>query len=486
MNRELSSFTLVLFGAHGDLAARKLYPSIYQLALWGQLPENYRIIGVGRSGGSGHHEFRELVRNALEEHARADGGDSERIEEFSRHLFYVQADLNDAAGYERIRHEISEGRDRDGTCGNVLYYLSTPPSLAPVIVSHLQKAGLGGREYSCEGERKIVIEKPYGHDLQSARELNGVVGEVFHEDQIYRIDHYLGKEPVQNILVFRFSNGMFEPLWNRHYIDNVRITIAEDFGIRGRGAFYEETGLLRDIVQNHGLQLLASVAMEPPVNLGANAVRDEKNKVLCSLRRFSSETAAGHVVLGQYEGYRDEKSVDPASNVETCADIRFFIDNWRWKGVPFTMKAGKNLAERVTEIVITFKCPPQNFFGPPDSCSSYTSNQIIIRIQPEETIAVRFGAKRPGEALVTDPVFMKFDYRDAFDIRGMSPYQRLLLDAMAGDQMHFIRQDAVENSWEVIDSIKKAMEGVVPRSYPVHSWGPEPGLPPGNPLTVNR
>ncbi|ARM31496.1 glucose-6-phosphate dehydrogenase [Prosthecochloris sp. HL-130-GSB] len=473
MERDISSFTLALFGATGDLAARKLFPSIYQLARWKQLPERYRIIGIGRSEME-HAGFRELVGNAVALYSDDHAVDPQMLDAFLRHFFYVRADFRDPEGYLRLRDEIQGGAGREDTCGNLLYYLSTPPSIAPDIVKHLDDVGLGGREISCSGERKIVLEKPYGHDLQSARELNRIVGEVFHEEQIYRIDHYLGKEPVQNILVFRFSNGMFEPLWNRHYIDNVKITIAEDFGIRDRGAFYEEAGLLRDIVQNHGLQLLASVAMEPPVSLSADSVRDEKNKVLRSLRRFTPETVHDTVVLGQYEGYRKEKDVDPHSRVETYASLCFSIDNWRWKGVPFVMKAGKNLAESVTEIVLTFKCPPQNFFGPPDSCS-YTANQIIIRIQPEETIAIRFGTKRPGDALVTDPVFMKFDYRESFDIAGMTPYHRLLLDAMAGDQMHFIRQDSVESSWEVIDSIKEAAAGVEPLPYRVRSWGPEPG-----------
>ncbi len=474
MDRELSNFTLVLFGANSDLALRKLFPSIYELARWGQMPEKYRIIGVGRSD-TGHEGFRRLVRDAIVAHAPHIDTSSGYFSDFIRNLFYVEADLTASGGYHRLREEIQTGYGREETCSNLLFYLSTPPSLAPVIVRHLEEAGLGGKSLSCKGWRKIIFEKPYGKDLQSARELNETVGSVFNEEQIYRIDHYLGKEPVQNIMVFRFSNGMFEPLWNRHYIDNVRITIAEDFGIRDRGAFYEEAGLLRDIIQNHGLQLLASVAMEPPVDLGADAVRDEKEKVFRSLRHFTPASVREHVVLGQYEGYRQENNVAPDSTVETFAAIRFFIDNWRWKGVPFYMKAGKNLAASLTEIVITFSCPPQNFFGPPESCS-YTANQIIIQIQPEQTIAIRFGTKRPGEALVTDPVFMKFDYRASFEEEGMTPYHRLLLDAMAGDQVHFIRQDAVESSWAVIDSIRSSMPESIPLPYAVHSWGPETGF----------
>lgn len=469
--RDLDNFTFVLFGANSDLAARKLFPSIYSLARWNQLPGRYRVIGVARSD-FGHEEFRAFVRRSIEANAPGIITDPAHFDAFSSSLFYVQADLTRPEDYATLRDEIRRGVEEEASCRNLLFYLSTPPSLASHIIGNLDKVGLGGRNPACGGWRKIIVEKPYGHDLESARELNGIVAEVFHEEQIYRIDHYLGKEPVQNILVFRFSNGMFEPLWNRHYIDNVSITIAEDFGIRERGAFYEEVGLLRDIVQNHALQLLASVAMEPPVDLSADAVRDEKEKVFRSLRPLTGDAARQNVVLGQYEGYRREKAVSPESTVETFAAIRFYIDNWRWKGVPFFLKAGKNLSRRVTEIVITFKCPPQNFFGPPESCS-YTANQIVIQIQPGETISIRFGTKRPGEELVTDPVFMTFDYNASFGMEKMSPYQRLLVDAMAGDQMHFIRQDSVESSWAFVDGIRNAFAGSLPEPYAIHSGGPE-------------
>lgn len=467
-----ANFTLVLFGANSDLAARKLFPSIFQLSRWGQMPEKYRIIGLGRPQKA-HDEFRKEVRRKIMAHAPDTVKDEAELEAFSSNLFYVRHDLAAGEGLEDLRREVMRGEGQAETCQNILFYLSTPPSLAPRIIGSIDAAGLGGRGASeCGGWRKIILEKPFGHDLQSARELNRAVRKVFHEEQIYRIDHYLGKEPVQNIIVFRFSNGMFEPIWNRHYIDNVRITIAEDFGIRDRGAYYEESGLLRDIIQNHGLQLLASVAMEPPVDLSPDAVRDEKGKVFRSVRLFTPESASRDVILGQYEGYHEEDHVAPDSRVETFASVKFFVDNWRWMGVPFHIKAGKNLAETVTEIVITFKCPPQNFFGPPGSCS-YTANQVVIRIQPEETIAIRFGTKRPGESMVTDPVYMKFDYKASFSNAGLTPYHRLLLDAMSGDQMHFIRDDAVESSWAVIDSIKSSLPDMEPYPYAVHSWGPE-------------
>ncbi len=471
MDQKPDNFTFVLFGAESDLSSRKLLPSLFQLARWKQLPDKYRVIGVARSEID-DNGFRSYACKSIQEHAPGSITDVRGLEAFCENLHYVRADLTEAEGYAVLREEIDKMVADESSCSNLLFYLATPPGLASHIIDNLEKAGLGGRNVACKGWRKIVVEKPYGFDLKSARELNAIVGRVFREEQIYRIDHYLGKEPVQNILVFRFSNGMFEPLWNRQYIDNISITIAEDFGIRTRGAYYEKSGLLRDIIQNHGLQLLAAIAMEPPVDLSAEAVRDEKGKVFRSLRPLTKENIRDHAVIGQYEGYRGEQDVADDSTVETFAAIRWYVDSWRWKGVPFSMKAGKNLAERVTEIVITFKCPPQNFFGPPESCS-YTANQIIIQIQPEETIAIRFGTKRPGKELVTDPVFMRFDYKTSFENEKMTPYQRLLLDAMAGDQMHFIRQDAVESSWSVIDSIRESLKDVVPEPYPVHSWGPE-------------
>jgi len=462
--------TLVIFGAHSDLAVRKLFPSLYELALWGHLPDEYRIIGVGRATLS-HEEFRAKVHEKMAALFPETMQDEAAFRSFSARLFYVGVDFSFREGYHALQKEIMEGGAELGTKANLLFYLATPQALAPVIVSNLGHAGLGEKDGSSDSWRKIIVEKPFGSNLQTARELNTGIGQVFHEERIFRIDHYLGKETVQNIMVFRFSNGIFEPLWNRHNIANVAITIAEEFGIRDRGAFYEEAGLLRDIMQNHALQLLASVAMEPPVDFSADAVRDEKAKLLRSIRPVTPQSVGGTVVLGQYEGYRTEKNVALDSTVETFAAIKFFIDNWRWKDVPFFVKAGKNLAETVTEIVITFKCPPQNYFGIAESCC-YTANQVILRIQPEETIAIKFGAKRPGEAFITDPVFMKFDYKGSFSEAGMTPYHRLLLDAMAGDQMNFIRQDSVEYSWAIIDAIREAVGTQPPESYPVHSWGP--------------
>ncbi len=463
--------TLVIFGAHSDLAIRKLFPSLYELALWGHLPDEYRIIGVGRATLT-LEEFRKKVHEKMAVLFPETLQDEAAFRSFSARLFYVGVDFSRREEYHALQKEIMEGGAGSGAKANLLFYLATPQALAPVIVSNLGHAGLGEKDGSRGSWRKIIVEKPYGSNLQTARELNTGIGQVFHEERIFRIDHYLGKETVQNIMVFRFSNGIFEPLWNRHNIANVAITIAEEFGIRDRGAFYEEAGLLRDIMQNHALQLLASVAMEPPVDFSADAVRDEKAKLLRSIRPITPQSVRGAVVLGQYEGYRTEKNVAPDSTVETFAAIKFFIDNWRWKDVPFFVKAGKNLAETVTEIVITFKCPPQNYFGSSENCC-YTANQVILRIQPEETIAIKFGAKRPGEALITDPVFMKFDYKSSFTEAGMTPYHRLLLDAMAGDQMNFIRQDSVEYSWEIIDAIREAVGTQPPESYPAHSWGPQ-------------
>ena len=471
MSTRPDNFTIVLFGAGGDLAARKLYPSIYQLFRWGHMPEAWRLIGVGRAGHD-HQGFRKYVFDRVMELSPDAVDDRQHFEQFCERLFYVNAVLDQPEGYAALREEIRSPRGESGVCSNILFYLSTPPSLAPAIVGNLARAGLGGRSLDCTGWRKIVVEKPFGNDLSSSRELNRLLEEAFDERQIYRIDHYLGKEPVQNIMVFRFSNGMFEPLWNRQYIAQVQVTIAEEFGIRGRGAYYEEAGLLRDIVQNHGLQLLAAVAMEPPVALDPDAIRDEKAKVLRSIRLFDRDTAGQMAVLGQYEGYREERGVAPDSNVETFASLKFMVDNWRWSGVPFYMKAGKSLGRTVTEIVITFRCPPQNFYGE-RGAAACTPNQVILGIQPDETVAIRFGTKRPGEELVTDPVFMKFDYRESFAERGLTPYHRLLLDAMEGNQMNFIRRDSLERSWEIVDSIREALSGTLPEPYPQHSWGPD-------------
>lgn len=471
MQAKPENCTLVIFGANSDLAARKLFPSLYELARWGHLPDEYRIIGVGRAALT-HEEFRALVRLKLTTLSPLTLLDEASFTAFSLRLFYVSLDLTESDGYLRLYKEVMDVSAGRASCKNLLFYLATPPDLAPVIVRNLDRAELGEKSNSCGGWRKIVVEKPYGKDLQSARELNAIIGGVFSEERIFRIDHYLGKETVQNIMVFRFSNGIFEPLWNRQYIATVEITIAENFGIRDRGLFYEEAGLLRDIVQNHALQLLAAIGMEPPVDLSADAVRDEKAKVLRSIRPLSPDNLSDSLVLGQYEGYCAEKNVASDSTVETFAAVKFFVDNWRWKDVPFYVKAGKNLAETATQIVITFKCPPHNYFGAANSCG-YTANQVILRIQPEETIAIRFGAKRPGEAVITDPVYMKFDYRTSFTGEAMTPYHRLLLDAMTGEQMNFIRQDSVEYSWAIIDAIREAARGTIPDSYPVHSSGPE-------------
>ncbi len=470
MRKKAENCTIVIFGGNSDLASRKLFPALLELAKRGHLPDNYLIAAVGRAGISSE-EFRSIVSGKLASFSPAIAHD-QFLSVFLDRLRYIQADLLVSGDYKGLRRQI-EDASAAGSCGsNILFYLSIPPGLAQEVVRNLGNAGLGGRQARCGGWRKIIAEKPYGTDLESARELNRVIGEVFSEDQVFRIDHYLGKETVQNILVFRFSNGIFEPIWNRHYIANVSITISEDFGIRERGSFYEETGLLRDIFQNHALQLLAAVAMEPPVDLAADSVRDEKAKLLRSIRPFSGDEVPLPVVVGQYEGYRSEKNVASDSTVETFAAVRLFVDNWRWKGVPFYIRAGKNLSQTMTEIVVTFSCPPQNFFGPAESCS-YTANQVVFRIQPEETIAIRFGAKRPGEEMVTDPVFMKFDYQTSFSEKGLTPYHRLLLDALEGDQMNFIRQDSVEYSWEIVDSLKAMLKGRVPETYTVHSNGPD-------------
>jgi glucose-6-phosphate 1-dehydrogenase len=463
--------TIVIFGAKSDLASRKLFPALLELATRGHLPDDYLIAGAGRADLS-TEEFRRQVRENLEKYSPGVLAEDPLLEIFMSRIHYVRVDLLVAGDYDSLRLQLEDASVRVSSASNILFYLSIPPGLAPQVVINLEKAGLGGKQARSGGWRKIIVEKPYGTNLETAQELNRIIGAVFSEDQVFRIDHYLGKETVQNILVFRFSNGIFEPIWNRHFISNVSINISEDFGIRDRGAFYEETGLLRDIFQNHALQLLAAVAMEPPVDLSSDSVRDEKAKLLRSIRPIQADEALRSVVTGQYAGYRSEKNVAPGSTVETFAAVKLFVDNWRWKGIPFYIRAGKNLSESLTEITVTFTCPPQNFFGPAESCS-YIANQVVFRIQPEETIAIRFGAKRPGEEMITDPVFMKFDYSTSFPGKGLTPYHRLLLDALAGDQMNFIRQDSVEYSWAIVDSIRTALGEREPEPYAVHSKGPE-------------
>ncbi len=475
---------MVIFGASGDLTERKIVPALYYLAGLGMLPAEFSVIGCGRTPFS-HEQFREKMRQAVTEFLRLPAEESAAFEaRFGKKLHYLSGNFGEPAAYDQLNGLLDQlDRDR-GTAGNRLFYLATPPSFFPLVVSQLGRAGLAWPKDPRANWTRIVIEKPFGRDLASARELNRVVTAAFNEDQVYRIDHYLGKETVQNLLVFRFANGVFEPIWNRRYIDHVQITVAEDLGVEGRGSYYEEAGLLRDMIQNHVLQLLSLVAMEPPATFRADAVRDEKAKVLRSIRQIPAGRVDEFAVRGQYrEGrahgtsvvaYRVEPKVAPTSVTETFAALKFYIDNWRWADVPFYLRSGKHLAKRASEIAIQFRRVPHLLFR--DCATQHIEpNLLIVHIQPDEGMSLRFSAKAPGAIMQIEPVTMNFRYGEAFGASPPTAYETLLLDCMLGDATLFNREDAVELSWELVDPIltrwrEDGEKGLA--FYESGSWGP--------------
>jgi glucose-6-phosphate 1-dehydrogenase len=477
---------MVIFGASGDLTKRKLVPALYSLARDRLLPSPFNVVGVARRDLE-HSVFRKAMREASDKFARRRPVEDTLWSSFSEGLFYSNGTFEDSATYQKLRRMLDELDERRGTSGNRVFYLSTPPGEYPTIVSMLGQHGLINREHSGPFTR-VIIEKPFGRDLESARALNRTVHETLREDQTYRIDHYLGKETVQNILVFRFANALWEPLWNSKYVDHVQLTVAEAIGVEGRGGYFESSGIVRDMVQNHMFQFLCLMAMEPPVAFEAEAVRDEKLKVLRSLRPLPSDPAAlgKLVVRGQYGpgavagqpqiGYRQETGVAPQSSVETYVAMRLFIDNWRWAGVPFYLRAGKALPRRVTEIAIHFKSAPHAIF--PRSASNLASdpNVLSIRIQPDEGISLKFFSKVPGPTMDVLPVPMEFRYGTSFGAEPPEAYERLLLDCLLGDGTLFTRGDEVEASWSWIDRMEKAW-AESPRpdfpNYPAGTWGPE-------------
>ncbi len=475
--RRPDPFTFVIFGAAGDLAHRKLFPALYNLMVDNWLGTGCRIIGVARRPYD-DGEFRREVAQAIEEHSRRkpDPAILNRLMENTR---YVTADFNDQDQYQALREQIT-GPDFPK---NYLFYLATPPAAYPVIAAHLGAVGLAHAE-SPEHWVRIIVEKPFGHDLESAVALNNQLHQVFDESQIYRIDHYLGKETVQNILVFRFANGIFEPLWTRQYIDNVQITVAESLGVAGRGSYYDQAGALRDMVQNHMLQLVSLIAMEPPVAFEADSVRDEKVKVLRSIRPFSTRDVADYTVRAQYEagsidgemvpGYLDERDIASDSRTESYVAMRLLIDNWRWAGVPFYLRTGKRLAKRATEIAIQFKTAPHRFFQQTET-PELSPNLLTLKIQPDEGISLRFGAKVPGPEIRVRTVNMEFLYGTSFAGAPPEAYERLLLDAMIGDSTLFTRKDEVEAAWTLVSSILHGWQrarGPIP-TYESGTWGPE-------------
>jgi len=471
---------LVLFGATGDLAHRKVIPALYQLWRTNLLPHEFVLLAIGRRPYD-DDAFRAEIRTSLAQFSRVLPLDKDALASFSERIRYERCDFDDPAGFDALVVKLDALDQENGTHGHRLFYLATQPSQFAEIVAQLGRVGLD-HEHHDGGWRRIVIEKPFGHDLESAKRLNREVSKVFRESQVYRIDHYLGKETVRNLLVFRFGNGIFEPLWNRRYVDHVQITVAESIGIENRGAFYEQTGASRDVLQNHLLQLVSLVAMEPPATFEADALRDEKVKVLRAID-IAPVDVPRNVVRGQYgpgwvaatqvPGYRQESDVDPASETETFVAARFMIDDWRWSGVPFYVRTGKRLPKRATEIAIQYREVPHRLFK--DEGVEPGANLLAIRIQPDEGIMLRFGAKVPGLGLDVRSVTMDFTYGSAFSVDSPDAYETLILDALQGDASLFTRADEVEEAWSIVDPIIDSWAaGPAPEfpNYDAGTWGP--------------
>jgi glucose-6-phosphate 1-dehydrogenase len=480
--RTPSPAAIVIFGATGDLTRRKLVPALYSLATQQLLAPETAIVGVSRSGLS-DDDFRARMRTAVETHGRVPL-DEDIWDGFARRLSYVAAPFDQPDGYDRLREHLDALDAELGTRGNRLFYLATAPEFFPVIAERLGGAGLADEPDDGERFARLVVEKPFGMDLASARELNARLNAVFRERQVYRIDHYLGKETVQNILVLRFGNAIFEPVWNRRYIDHVQITVSEDLGVGTRGGYYDQSGALRDIVQNHMMQLLSIVAMEPPARFESREVRDEKVKVLRAIPPFDAETAGRDAVRGQYgpgwiagesvPGYRPEEGVDPASGTETFVALRLEVDNWRWAGTPFYLRTGKRLPRRATEVAIHFKPAPHLPFGS-TAVETLQPNLLLLRIQPDEGASLRFLAKVPGPQIDLRVVSMDFAYGSAFLRSSPEAYERLLLDALLGDSTLFTRWDEVERAWEILDPLIQhwKTDPADLYEYPAGTWGPE-------------
>ncbi len=456
---------MVIFGATGDLTRRKLVPALYNLKLDGSLPQRFGVVGAARRDvGTG--PFRDSLHAGVQEHSRQPPVE-ETWDGFAKTISYSPCSFDDPDGYRRLKRHVREQEEALGTGGNRLYYLATPPSAFPVILKQMAAADLN-RPGEGGAWARMVVEKPIGTDLQSACELNRIVNDVFPEQDVFRIDHYLGKETVQNLMVFRFANAIFEPLWNTKYVDHVQITVAESIGVEGRGGYYEEAGTTRDMVQNHMLQLLCLTAMEPPVSLDADAIRDEKVKVLRAMRPLTPEQVTAQTVRAQYgegvsagkhvHGYLQEEGVASDSITETYVALKLYIDNWRWAQVPFYLRAGKRLPKRMTEISLQFRDVPHRLFGA--GTGDLDSNTLTLRIQPDEGITLKFDAKKPGSITRIKPVSMDFAYEGSFEATAPEAYERLILDALLGDGTLFIRRDEVEGSWKWIDRL---YEGWQPR-----------------------
>jgi len=472
---------LVIFGASGDLTHRKLIPALYDLHKQKLLPEKFKVLGASRTNFS-DDKFREKMKDGIKKYSNYKEDDEKTISEFLNLLSYLPVDTENHEDFKKLKEHFEKlNKDLD-TKGNVIYYLSTPPNLYGVIPTLLGGAGLN---VSSNGSwKKLIVEKPFGYDLSSAIELNKKITKYFNEDQIYRIDHYLGKETVQNILVTRFSNGIFEPLWNRNYVHHVEITSVENIGIENRGGYYESSGALRDMVQNHLLQLTGLISMEPPSAFDSRSIRNEIVKVFHSLRPIKGDEIEKNAIRGQYgpatikgekvSGYRDEKGVEKDSRTETYVALKFYIDNWRWGGVPFYIRTGKRLPTRVTEVVIHFKPTPHFLFSQQDEMNS--SNQLVLRIQPDEGVLFKVGMKVPGQGFNIQNVNLDFHYADLSNTYLPTAYERLLHDCMIGDSTLYQRADAVEAAWKFVDPILNAWKNdsrIPIYGYPAGTWGPE-------------
>jgi glucose-6-phosphate 1-dehydrogenase len=474
---------IVIFGATGDLTARKLLPAIYNLTSEGLLHPDTVVVGFARRPKT-DDEFRQEMLKGINSFSRNRPADNGIWEKLAPRLFYHQSTFEDAHGYASLAARLSDLDKRFGLSGRRLYYLSTSPTEFSTIVAQLGEAGLGNIDpFNSGAWRRVIVEKPFGHDLKSAQELNHQINRVFDESQVFRIDHYLGKQTVQNLLVFRFANGIFEPIWNRRYVDHVQVTVAEDIGVEGRGGYFDTAGTLRDMIQNHLMQLLTLVAMEPPVSLEGNAIRDEKVRVLKSIIPYTPEQVERMTVRGQYVrgekqgkpviGYLEERGVAAQSQTETYACVQLAIDNWRWYGVPFYLRSGKHLKRKGSEINIHFNRAPGVLFNKPQRGTG--ANVLTLRIQPRESIGLQINAKRPGTATAVTPVQMDFEYHEAFGSYSPEAYERLLLDAILNDSTLFIRRDEVESAWQIIDRIEETWATGKPplKFYSPGSWGPD-------------
>lgn len=475
---------VVIFGATGDLTARKLVPALYNLAREGQLPDHFACVGFARRDKS-HDDFRAEMHDAIGNFSRVKPVDETLWKTFSEQIFYHKSNFDDEKGYEDLNTFLQELDKKFGTKGNRVFYLSTQPSFFTHIVENLGKSGLVYNPQQVKDKwSRVIIEKPFGHNYSSAIDLQKFVMTHLDESQIYRIDHYLGKETVQNIMIFRFANALFEAFWNNHYVDHVQITVGEEIGIGSRGAFFEEAGILRDIVQNHMMQLLSLMAMEPPSSLDANSIRDEKVKVLHALRPIDMAHFSDYIIRGQYapgfvngesvKGYREEGNVAADSSMETYTAMKLYIDNWRWAGVPFYLRAGKRLPKRASEIAITFKQVPNILFAQKGKQNEH--NVLVLRIQPDEGISLRINTKVPGPSSPIQPVKMDFRYGSYFGLTPPEAYERLICDCILGDGTLFARGDEVLTSWKWITPVLERWAETKPSDFPNYqagSWGPK-------------